>query len=133
AFAAVQQDLRAVRKESESTGTQFKTMADAMSHVQGTVGELTDHVKAAALGFLGAQAVIGGVETAFHTLTEFVGDSIASFGHAELAMKKLTTALQAQGRATPAVVGHYNDLATQFQRTTVYSDDLINEMEALLV
>ena len=65
-------------------------------------------------------------------LTSFVGDSIASYASAEAAAKKMTTALQAQGTATPGVVKQFNDLAGAFQRTTVYSDDLINEMQALL-
>ena len=97
------------------------------------VQDLKDQVKATALGFISAQAIIGGVKTVFGTLTQFVGDSVQSYANAEAAAKKMTVALQAQGTATPAAVAQMNDLAAQFQRTTVYSDDLINEMEALLV
>src|SRR5262249_6060457 len=89
-------------------------------------------VKSTMLGFVGAQAIIGGVEKAFGTLTDFVSGSVESYSSAEAAAKKMTTALQAQGNATPAIIGHYNDLAAAFQNTTKYSDDLINEMEALL-
>src|SRR5206468_2614436 len=91
--------------------------------------DLTSHVQATALGFLTAQAVISGLETGFHALTEFVGDSIEAFAKAEAAQKKLTAALQASGFVAPAVAEHFNDLATQFQRTTAFSDDLIVEME----
>jgi hypothetical protein len=95
--------------------------------------DLTSQVKATALGFISAQAVIGAAQTAFHMLTAFVGDSIDSFAAAEAAQKKLTTALQASGATAPGVIDQFNAMAAQFQRTTVYSDDLITEMQALLV
>lgn len=99
----------------------------------GFFGDLTSSVKATALGMISAQAVIGGVSTAFHTLTAFVSSSVDSYSKAEAAQKKLTAALTAQGMATPTVVQQYDELASTFQRTTAYSDDLINEMEGLLV
>jgi len=97
-----------------------------------TFSGIGDTIKSTALGMISAQAIIGGVTTAFHTLTDFVSSSVDSYASAEAAAKKMTVALQAQGTATPGVIGHFNDLAAQFQQTTVYSDDLINEMEALL-
>ncbi|MEO7891221.1 MAG: hypothetical protein ABIW19_14580 [Vicinamibacterales bacterium] len=97
------------------------------------LGDITKQVGATAAGFISAQAIIGGVSTAFNVLTDFVGDSVQSFAAAEAAQKKLTAALTSQGTATPAVIKQFDDLAASFQRTTVYSDDLINEMQALLV
>src|SRR6185436_11859031 len=97
------------------------------------MGDLGNQIKATALGFISAQAIISGVQAGFRVLTQFVGDSIESFAAAELAQKKLTTALQASAQFTPGLVDDFNALATEFQRTTVYSDDLITEMEALLV
>lgn len=110
-----------------------KAVEQPTSRVNSYMNDLTNQVKATALGFISAQAVIGGVKAAFSTLTAFVGSSIESFAKAEASQKKLTTALQAQGMATPAITAQYDKLATTFQKTTVYSDDLVTEMQALLV
>jgi hypothetical protein len=95
--------------------------------------DLGKHIIASAAGFISAQAVIGGVEKAFEGLTEFVKSSVEAYAESEAASKKLTTALQAQGNATPTVIGRFKDLSEQFQRTTVYDNDLVTSMEALLV
>jgi len=81
-------------------------------------------------------AGVGGVvalSAAYGRLTSLVKVSVGAFAEQEAATVKLTTALTAQGQATPAVITQYEALATQFQRTTKFSDDLITEMEALLV
>ncbi len=96
-------------------------------------GELGNQVKATALGFISAQAIIGTLQGSFRALVGFVSESVTAYAEQESAVKKLTTALQAQGRATPEVIRSYQDMAAQFQKTTVNSDELINEMQALLV
>jgi hypothetical protein len=110
-----------------------RAVEPATSALNKTFGDMGSQIKATALGFVGAQAILGGVQSAFSTFTEFLKSSVQSYASAEAAAKKMTTALQAQGRATPDVIAQYDALATQFQSTTVYSDDLINEMQALLV
>lgn len=110
----------------------IQKIADAGAKTSGVFGDLATQVKATALGFVSAQAIIGVVQGSFRMLVGLVDDSIKSYASAEAATKKMTAALQAQGTATPAVIAQFNDLATTFQRTTVYSDDLINEMQALL-
>lgn len=110
-----------------------QTVAAPTSHANKLFTDLGTQVKATALGFIGAQAVIGGVQTAFRTLTQFVGSSVDSFAAAEAAQQKLTTAMSAQGLASPAAIKQADALSSAFQRTTVYSDDLITEMQALLV
>jgi|SRR5215471_1180207 len=97
-----------------------------------TMGDLGTEIKGTMLGLISGTAILDTAKEGFRVLTEFVGDSITAYGNAELAAKKMTTALMAQGTATPQTIAAFNDLATQFQRTTVYSDDLINEMESLL-
>lgn len=119
----------------KSAPQSMRDLAAATQQVGGAskfVGDLADQVKATALGFISAQAVIGGVERAFDTLTEFIGDSVKAYANAELAAKKMTVALQAQGTATPANVAAFKGLGEEFQRTTVYSNDLVVGMEALL-
>lgn len=110
----------------------IQKIADAGAKTGGVFNDLTNQVKATALGFVSAQAIIGVVQGSVRALTAFVGDSIQSYASAEAAAKKMTTALRAQGTATPEVIAHFNDLSASFQKTTVYSDDLINEMQALL-
>src|SRR5215813_605871 len=99
---------------------------------QKTFLDLGDSIKSTMLGMVSAQAIISGVSGAVQSLTGFVADSVQSYASAEAAAKKMTVALQNQGTATPETIGHFNDLAAAFQNTTVYSDDLINEMQALL-
>jgi hypothetical protein len=95
--------------------------------------DLATQVKATALGFISAQAVIGGFQAAFRGVTQFVGSSVQSFAAAEAAQSKLAAALRASGQAVPVALKQFDDLATEFQRTTVFSDDLVTEMQALLV
>lgn len=89
--------------------------------------------KATIAGFVSAEAIIGGVKAAWGALTDFVSSSVQAYSAQESAVKKMTAALTAQGNATPQVIKQYKDMASQFQQTTVFSDELINEMQALLV
>jgi hypothetical protein len=101
------------------------------STAETTFSDMTSQAKAFAVGLVSAQAIIGGVQAAFRGAAAFVAESVSSYASAEAAAKKMTVALMNQGTASKANVAHMNDLATQVQRTTVYSDDLANEMEAL--
>jgi hypothetical protein len=83
--------------------------------------------------YVTGQAAIGLVKRGVGELKDFLLSSVDSYAAAEAAQKKLTAALISQGQATPEVLSQYDALATKFQRTTVYSDDLTNEMQALLV
>jgi hypothetical protein len=103
-------------------------------------GDLQSQALGIATGFVSAQAAIGlfhrGVDLAqagVRAITETIRESIQVYAEAEAAQKKLTVALTTQGTATPEVLQQYNALATQFQKTTVFSDDLVTSMEALLV
>lgn len=92
-----------------------------------------DAFKGTLAGMVSATAIIGGVKSAFSALASFVTSSVKSYADAEAAQRKLTAALTAAGQATPQVIGQFNRLAKEFQNTTVYSDDLVTEMQALLV
>lgn len=82
--------------------------------------------------FVTAEAVISTVKTAFRAYTDLLSSSVDSYAAAELAQKQLTAALRAQGTATPEVIAQYKALSDQFEKTTVFSDDLVTEMQALL-
>ena len=96
------------------------------------IGDFGTSVAGMATGMVSAQAVIGGVQAALGGLVNFVSSSVSSFAAAEAAEKKMTVALTNMGLATPATVKQMNDLAGSFQKTTIYGDDLISEMQALL-
>ncbi len=89
-------------------------------------------VSSLAKGFIAAQLTIATAERVGRAFVDFLGSSVSEYLEAEKAQKQLTAALRAQGTATPAVIAQFGDLADQFQRTTVYSDDLITEMQNLL-
>lgn len=126
--------LKALEQATRGVAVATKEIEQPVGKVSGFFNDLGNQVKATALGFIGAQAVIGTVQTAFRTLTVFVGDSVKAYAAAEAAQRKLTTALAAHGGGdVPKITAQYNKLAEQFQQTTAYSDDLINEMQALLV
>jgi hypothetical protein len=122
---------QAVEKPAQNVTRSFTDMVG--TKVTSFIGDLGKQILSTAAGFLSAQAIIGAVTGTFRFLESVISDSIEAYGQAETAQKKLTAALKQQSTATPAVIDQYNALATQFQKTTAFSDDLINEMEALLV
>jgi len=56
-----------------------------------------------------------------------------SYTEQENATVRLDTALRAQGSYTPELAARYAELASQFQKTTIYGDELLTEMQSLLV
>src|SRR5262245_31250609 len=64
-------------------------------------------------------------------LTAAAGTFLDSYSEEEAATQRLVTALQAQGTATDAVISDFANMATQFQNTTTYSDDMVTSAQAL--
>ena len=85
-----------------------------------------------AASYVTAEAAIGLVTSGYQAYVGFLTDSIQSYINAEQAQARLTGALRANGTATPELIAQYGDLAAQFQQTTVFSGDLLTEMQALL-
>lgn len=83
--------------------------------------------------WVSAQAVLGALTGAGRRVLDFLGDSIESYTAAEAASRKLATAIRLQGDFVPELAAQYGALASQFQKTTTFADDLITEMQALLV
>jgi hypothetical protein len=125
--------MSAAGKEAENLSQSVSNTSKPIGALSGWFGTLGTQVLSTAAGFLSAQAVIGGVRQVFDLLSTTVRDSIKAYADAELAQTKLIAALKSQHTATPEVITQYNALASQFQRTTVFSDDLINSMQGLLV
>jgi hypothetical protein len=114
------------------TRNALASVAQPTSRAAGLFGDLGTQVKATALGFLSAQAIVASVRAGMRALTEFVSGSVEAYAQQEAATKKLVAALTAQGTATPALISQYQALASQFQKTTVYGDELLMEMQSLL-
>lgn len=100
---------------------------------------LKDGVQRAAEATEGLGVTMGRVGSAIagafsvHQVVEFGRVTTQAFAEEEAALRKLETALLAQGTGTEQVRQQYINLAEEFQRTTAFSDDLVMEMQALLV
>lgn len=105
---------------------------DANSSTSKWLSDFGNQLSATALGMVSAQAAIGLVKEGVGDLSAFLSSSVTSYASAEAAARKMNQALEAQGTASAANIADFDALASQFQRTTAYSDDLINEMQALL-
>jgi len=115
------------------SGTGMSLAIETTTSLTDWFKNLGTQIVATAGGFLTAQAVISAGTKIWDAYIGLLTSSVQSFADAESAQTKLTAALRAQHLATPEVIAQYNELATTFQDTTVYGDDLITSMEALLV
>jgi len=70
---------------------------------------------------------------AIYAVVRIGQDFVAASNAQEDAVVALNAALQAQGTYTPQLSAQYQALGASFQKTTIYGDELIEEMEALLV
>jgi hypothetical protein len=118
----------------------LKKVADESAKAAKELDKVDDAAKKSGLSFkqlvagvFTAQAAYAALASAGRAALGFVSDSIDEYAQAEKAQRQLTAALTAQGTALPSVIAQYRELGAAFQRTTVYSDDLIAEMQALLV
>ena len=129
-FQRISDHLKSTESQAAQTS---KRVADSLGGITTATDSWTSSIlknaAAYATGMIGVEAMGEAVRKA----TDFVADSVKVFEESERAQKKLETALTAQGRATGSVIGYYKDLGAQYQKTTVYDDDLIASMEALLV
>ena len=106
---------------------------DAIGASSGKTTKATDALETSLGKVAAVTAGVAALKVGFEGIAKVGGASLESFSAQEDALNKLTTALEAQGRATPEVIGQYSALASQFQNTTMFSDELITEMQALLV
>src|SRR4029077_1920084 len=82
-------------------------------------------------GYVAGLATFEAAKRAIGGIADFLESSLDSYASAEAATKRLTAALKNSGKGTPEVIAQYSALATEFQNTTTFSDDLITEMEPL--
>jgi len=130
-MVALQKATAQVTEETNKVTKAVTAPKDSMA--KSWVSDFTSQVSGMAAGMISAQAVISGFQAAWSGLVSFVGSSIESFAGAEAAAKKVDIALAGINQSTPRATAYMADLAEQFQNTTKYSDDLINEMQAMLI
>lgn len=133
AFNKISASLKLLEKESGQVSEKQKgfsaTLKDSVAHGELAGFSFTKLAGSWVAGALTLNTLTAGLRGVVH----FISSSIKEFTDAEAAQGKLTTALCTAGIVTPGVGARFNELAAAFQRTTVYSDDLITEMQALLV
>lgn len=103
-----------------------ESSADKAGKATGGVGLSLGEIGKAAGGYLA-------IQQSLENLVGFSSGALDAFAEQEQAVKKLTVALQQSGQATPEVIAQYGAMASQFERTTTFSDDLIQQMQALFV
>jgi hypothetical protein len=64
-------------------------------------------------------------------ITAAAGSFLSSYAEEEAATRRLISALEVQGLATDQVIADYATMASSFQTTTRYSDDLVTSAQAL--
>jgi hypothetical protein len=138
--ATTEQAVEKLRLMGAEPPAALKKIADESGKAAKELDKVDDAAKKSGLSFkqlvagvFTAQAAYAALASAGRAALGFVSDSIDEYAKAERAQRQLTAALTAQGTALPSVIAQYRELGSQFQRTTVYSDDLIAEMQALLV
>ena len=129
ALAKLKATSQAIPPELQKIADELGTLKQAGSGVE-DVG--TSFGKMAASIATG-EAVFELAKRGLESLTGFVESSVDAYARAQKAQEGMVQALRQVGQATPQTIGQMNALAAQFQDTTVYSDDLINEMESLFI
>ncbi|QOR55534.1 MAG: hypothetical protein UMS36scaffold28_24 [Phage 59_13] len=99
-----------------------KQLAKAQKGVQDANDSMMKNIKGFALS----------AGTALAALGVFLKSSLDAYGENQIAVSKLTNALQNQGIASQALVDHLTGLATALQNVTGTSDEVIIEAQTML-
>ena len=124
--------VKTMESGADTAAAKMAKLPVAAEETTSAFSGMSSQIAATFTGMVSSEAIIGATSAAFHTLTEFVSESVAAYSKQEDATIKLTAALRQHGLATPEVISQYNALATSFQNTTTYADEDIAAMEKLL-
>lgn len=116
----------------------------AAKSARGNVAGVGDETEKAAQKAAGAAAVFqerwaaaaaatGAAIVGIRQAASALSDLLSASSEQEDALVRVNAALQAQGTFTPQLAAQYAELASQFQRTTIFGDELISEMQGLLI
>lgn len=125
--------MRDIATETTQTKQQTEQLGVATSKTSAFFSDFGTQLKATILGFVSAQAIIGTIQQAWRSFTAFLSSSVEEWAKQEAAIKKVEAALRTQGTAVAPASAAYQKLASEFQKTTVYADDLTMEMQGLLI
>ena len=103
----------------------MQALADATKQAAVHQQSFTDSVLATTVGFVTAQAALAVFHAGYSALKAVLLGSVQAASEEEIALTKLRTALIQQGTAAPSVIAAYEGLARQYERTTVFSDHLL--------
>jgi len=120
------------KARQEVTGLTDKYKA-SMKESTGVTDQHTTSFGKLVASYASGQAVWDLTKRGVREIVAFTKESIAAYAEQQAAVNKLNAALKAQGTYTPELSKQQQDLAGHFQNTTVYADELITEMMALLV
>jgi predicted nucleic acid-binding Zn-ribbon protein len=112
---------------------EMQALANATKQVVAPTQAATTSVASLVASYVTIGAAIALATKAIGGLVDFLSSSITSYAQAEAAQNRMVAALRAQGTATPTVIKQYAELASTIQRTTAFSDDAANEMQALFI
>ncbi len=129
----MQRAIEVYQRAGKEVPADIRKIADATKHAARAHDEHGTSFGKMVSGYAAGLATFGAAQRALGGVVSFLKSSVGEYARSELAAKRLTAALVAQSTATPAVIAGYRNLQREFQRTTVYEDDLIAEMQTLLV
>ncbi len=150
-LTALQALVQGAVAANQAIGASAKTSADEQTKAAGAAvpalndqeqaarrlanahADLVESVKKHVLGIVAGMATYEGLKQVFGGIKDFVMSSVAAFGEAEAAQKRLTVALTVQGQYSPAVIQQYRTIADELSRTTAVERDAVIQTEALLV
>jgi hypothetical protein len=124
--------VKTMETGADTAATQLAKLPVAAKESASVFGEFSQQIAATFTGMVSSEAVIEGVSEAFHTLTEFVSESVAAYSKQEDATIKLTAALRTHGLATAPRHRAIQRARSSFESTTKYADEDITAMESLL-
>lgn len=114
-----------------------------LADVKGYIGKITDESKKMgseskaswamfSAGIASVTYLLGTLKNQVVSAASVVLQFADAFGQQEEAENKLKATMAAHGIATKELAGFYKDLAEEYQRTTIYGDEHIMDMERML-
>ena len=110
----------------------LRDLADATKQTGDETKDLSVKVTDLVASYLTAEAIIKGVEAAYHLLVDSFQAVITAASEAEETDTALLAALEAQGTAVPSVVEAYDQYARALQDVTRFSAGAVKESERIL-
>lgn len=119
-------DSAGAQQAASGLGEKLKGLGDTLGITNTAAGQL-------AVGLVTGTIAVETLHKVAEGLTDFLKESLSAWSNQELALRRVSTAMTAQGLGSRALIRANIDIAEQFARTTVYADEELEAMEALLI